>query len=601
MKTDPYCELVQIDISALSDGEETTLDAVTIEEHLATCAACRSFEGSLQILARSIRLQSAKPVPDLTAEILGRVGTRTIEPQKSGLHHLRTALVSAAATIVLLWGSTWIGGPPPNRAEAASIAREIRAAARGLEGYSATFDVVERNWSSEVTERHFRAEVGFTPPERFELEVDDLTPEDDSYVEQDYGLVAGAHRWRSSSPNNVADVSHFNRQPFDGTAFVPTDVIMPLESIASAPGLDRLGEKVIEGQRAFGVRVPFVVATPLVRSLDPFSVWRAFYPTDEVTVWLDTDTWFPLRFTIHAASSDDRAIWAARSGLIDVPGELVLTATVEGAIHEVGNVTPSVAGSAGLSTDGGFRESGTFEPVPRGPRDVGGLQPYRSGVSVSGEKVASYSAGLAWLKVTRSLNVMVPLAEIVGAEEVRTDQGVLYYTPAGPSHLRRIDAYDGRTRLRLESNLSRAELLRIARSMGVPGNAIDARGSGTRRATVEEASDLAFARFPTRLPEGYRVSGVFITERGADATSLSINLRPQQFETDATWILITETPDRALPPTSEEPVVVRVGDVSARWSVERGELEFVDDGTYVSILVPSFDLDTAMSVAQDLL
>ncbi len=586
-----------MDLSARLDGEELALSELTVDEHIATCGACRSFESSLLDLRRSMRVRPAESMPDLTEQIMRRLPVRRIE--RSELRrHLRTTAVSAAATIALLWSSTWIGGgPPADTAQAASIARQIRRAARDLHGYSARFEVVERNWSSTVPVRHFEATVGFHPPERFELAVQDLSPETQGYIGQDYSLIAGANRWRSSVSDQPL-ISHVNRQPFDGTAFIPTDVILPLESVASAPGLERIGESVIGRRDAFGVRVPFVVAAPLVRSLDPFSLWRPFYPTDEVEVWLDAETWFPLRFTVRAAGSDDRALWAARSGLADSKGETILWVTVRGAISSYGATDASLPEASGPSTDGGFRPSPRFEAVPGGPTDLAGLAPYRSGATVSGERVASYSAGLAWLKVARSRSRAVPLIELIAGEEVAVNGGTVYYTPAGPSHLRRVDLHEGRTHIRLESNLSRAELLTIAGSSPLVGRTVGAEGSGTRRSSIEAIGRYAFARIPSVLPEGYRVSGVFVTERGERDPSLSIYLRREEFETYATGILITETRDHVLPPTSEEPIVVRVGEVNARWSVERGELEFLVGNTYISILVPSFDLDTAIANAR---
>jgi hypothetical protein len=47
-------------------------------------------------------------------------------------------------------------------------------------------------------------------------------------------------------------------------------------------------------------------------------------------------------------------------------------------------------------------------------------------------------------------------------------------------------------------------------------------------------------------------------------------------------------------------VPVRVDGDPARWSVERGEIEWIDDGVYRSVAAPSFDLATALQIARSL-
>lgn len=55
------------------DGEQVPLAAAALEEHLAGCAACRSWLHEAERLHRLLRVRSATPVPDLTGVIMSRL------------------------------------------------------------------------------------------------------------------------------------------------------------------------------------------------------------------------------------------------------------------------------------------------------------------------------------------------------------------------------------------------------------------------------------------------------------------------------------------------------------------------------------------------
>ncbi|MFW3172287.1 zf-HC2 domain-containing protein [Geodermatophilus sp. CPCC 206100] len=67
MQCTPYREA----LSARLDGESPGMPAADLDEHLATCAACASWERAAALVTRRARLAPAPAVPDLTAAVLG--------------------------------------------------------------------------------------------------------------------------------------------------------------------------------------------------------------------------------------------------------------------------------------------------------------------------------------------------------------------------------------------------------------------------------------------------------------------------------------------------------------------------------------------------
>jgi predicted anti-sigma-YlaC factor YlaD len=64
------CERWRDALSARLDGEPLGVDEALLDAHLATCPACCDHAAALASLHRSLRLQSADQVPDLTDQIL---------------------------------------------------------------------------------------------------------------------------------------------------------------------------------------------------------------------------------------------------------------------------------------------------------------------------------------------------------------------------------------------------------------------------------------------------------------------------------------------------------------------------------------------------
>lgn len=613
------CDAIRIELSARIDDQVEATTSVLLDEHLSDCADCRAFEESLHSLRRLMRIQSSHDFPDLTEGIRTRVALERTSRRSDLFGHLRAAGLAAAVTVLLLLGASLprFGGPQ-DTANAGEIARGIRAAARALTSYRATFEVVEHNFSRELPIRNFTASVSYQAPERLSLRVDDRTQTTvRSYRPQDYQLIAGPRRWSAVEPSECVpqpvspcpakgsplQTSMVHRQPFDMTALVPTDMILPLESVASVGDLRLLGESEIGDRLAYGVEISAAEAGPLLRSLDPFEVWRPVHPSDRVRIWLDATTWFPLSFEVIAGSSEARFDWAARIGLADEPGEEILQASSSSFTELAPSSTP-VPSRARSTLDGRFEET-AFAPVAVGPAFTAGLDPYRAGRTGSGDQVAAYAKGTSWLRVSAGKPQRPSIGTLLQSDEVATAVGFTYYTPASTMSSRRIDVYGVRVHLRIESNLPRATLLRVAESAQVEGlRQAQARSADalTRRASPSLIRErFPFAAFPSNLPPGYELAGSFMTVQSGLSDTISLYYRRAEIESSPVGIRITQVRDfDMLPPTSEDPVVVDIGGNVGRWSIERGELEWVDDGTYRAITAPGYDLELALRIALSL-
>ena len=553
-----------------------------------------------------LRAQPAEPVPDLSGEILARVERLRGPRPGSRRQRVRVAGIAAAAAALLVAGAALpFVERPPHLAAAGEIAREVRAAARTLPSYRATFAVVERGWHPRVPVRRMRASVSFLAPERFRLEIRDRTryPSTGSWPRNDVVLVSAPRAWsirepwscpQGGLPRCAVGVERRRivaRQPFDGAGSLPTDIIVPLETLASSGGFTVLGEDRVLGRPAYRLLLPYRRAAPLVASLQAGGTWRSFEPFDRVHLWIDRETWFPLRFEVRRG--DGPTLLGVR------------------ALSFTGSRSPARSAfrvsRAGLAKDAGFRERSRLRS--RSPSYVAGLEPYRHGVTATGQEIRTYAEGLTWLKVTYDDPTRPDL--LTTAEEVRLGRsGYAYFQPAagwaeeGPSR-RRVDVFGREARVHLESNLARAELLRVARSLGVRGRRLSGTvrrgGVLVKRLRPEAALDFPFVLTPTYLPQGYEPGSAFLTRSREGRRTVTIYYRRAEADFDGFGIRITEgRPVSLLPPSSESLHSFPVAGRTVRWSEERGEAEWLDGSSYRAVAAPSFGWEIAARIIEGL-
>jgi hypothetical protein len=632
-------------LSARIDGERlSSRQAVALEHHLASCAECRAFERGAYRLREAARFEVAPAVPDLVDEVMASVreatpaGLRVVRPARLPRRRLlpRLAPIAAALLVGVLIGSLVVGGPwqrseTGSALAAAEIADGIAAAAARLDAYQATFQIDESNLSPEVPERDLTMRVWFHAPERFRLDVVDHTDYPTRTTPTDLRLVVDGSRWYASGPAPCPTAECpqresvvRNRLPFSTTTSMPTDLVLPISTLADADRLTVLGRGTVLGRPAVQVEVPFERARPLFPflSIAGGSIggdWRPFFPNDRVRIWLDERNWFPLKWAVYPATGAERDAWALRFGLPDEPSlRPVFTVTA----LDVSTRTPAggvfrIPASAS-SQDQGARNvalsdvSGDvgFEPVA--PNAVGGLDRYRVVVPTddTARSLIAYADGLAFVNLgeTRTWAGTAPFGPVgLQAEEVPlAGGGVAYYEPSTDEHGRRLSIHAAGTDLYLESNLPRPALLAAAADLPVQGLPMpDAwrvhqiGGTTVERVSLETArSAVPFpVELPRTLPDGFGLASVELVDAG-HGDGLTLYFRDLDADAGIGTIRLHLEPAQALPPaTSAMQSAVNIGDAHGRYTPDRSELEWIRSGVYHSLDAPGLELPELVAIA----
>ncbi|CAN5716931.1 hypothetical protein BH20ACT23_BH20ACT23_27870 [soil metagenome] len=623
MKID-ICDALRADISARLDGELDKRASAAVGDHLETCASCQAYERDLRRVRSALRVQSAESVPDLSDSIMSQI--RSEQPRVARRREWRSgariaAVAAVVAALMVLATSLPFSERQPQSANASQIIEQVRTAAQDLSTYRASFSIVERGFPAQVDQRRFSAQVVFEAPERFRLKVRDLTTyPDPRWPANDVDLIAGPNQWWIEQPHTcpvevllecpvpqgTSERTVVARQPFDGTSTLPTDIIVPLETLASSGNFEVLERGRVAGRQAIRVHMPFKEALPLVTALQPAGLWRSFHPLDPVDIWLDEQTWFPLRFEVRAGTARGRSSWAKMEGYYDDQAGTTLLAVRARRFAR----NPISRRAFSVPKDGTIR-SGEFDEVDEPgkrwlqPGYTAGLDPHRFGRTGDNRWVMSWSSGMTWLKVTgtTSSDPVLPAS----AEEIRLDNGGwAYYQPATETLKRRVEVNAGDRHLYLESNLSRAELLAVASSLEVSGERLPrdvarTKKSTVRRLDIETLAGIDFVKEPAELPDGYRPSAAVLSKSRTSGKSITVYYRGLEAEYDGDGIRIAHSPSiKTIVPTSETSQIYDLDGVEARWLLNRGQLEWIDDGVYRSVTVPSGDLATAYLIARSL-
>ena len=360
-----------------------------------------------------------------------------------------------------------------------------------------------------------------------------------------------------------------NRLPFSTAAPTPTDLVLPMSTLADADRVAVLGRGSVLGRPAVRVEVPFERAEPLFPFLSIGGDWRPFFPNDRVHLARRAEL---VPAAMGGLPGDGRrarrvgpAVRPARRarpavGVLGVrarrqprcarrrgvrhPGDDV----VAGSGRPVGEARQRAARGrvrAGRSAHGRWSR-----PVPVVPRDD------------AGGTLVAYADGLAFLNLgeTRTWNGDAPFGPVgVQAEEIPlTGGGVAYYEPSSDDHGRRVSIHAAGTDLYLESNLPRSELLAAAAALPVQGlpmpEAWRLRQIGV--ATVERVS-LEAARasvpfpieLPATLPAGFGLASVELVDAGYGA-GVTLYLRDRDADAGIGTIRLHLEAATALPPAT---------------------------------------------------
>jgi len=647
------------------DGERLSpRQAAAVEEHIVSCAGCAAFKRGAWRLREAARFEVAPDVPDLVDPIMAavrsqvRAGTRAparlrspraprepgpVLPHRPLLPRLARELVPVAAALVvgLVAGSLLVGGPwqrPEGaRVDAAEITAGVAAAATRLSTYQASFSITEQGFAPDVPVRELSMNVWFQAPERFRLDVTDHTQyPSEAFTPTDLELIVNGLSWYSVGPSpcpvGVCPKKQTvveSRVPFSSATPAPTDLILPMSTLAGAGHLQVVSAGTVLGRDAVEVRLPFDRAEPLFPFLALGGSWRPFFPKDRVELWLDAKSWFPLKYTVYPAAGHEREQWELRFGL---PEEPPRTPIFEVTALSVDQGAPALGTfripNTGSTENGGARtvpitdvpkETG-FEPVT--PAQTGGLDLYTVVLPPAPEPqtkpdqtIITYSKGLTYLKVgeTRAWKGDT-LYGPVGphAQQVTLQNGgVAYFEPATEEHGRRLSIHAAGTDLYLETNLSRDELLTVAGSLPVTGMPIpeawrirtSAEGITERVSLEQAAAEAPFAlQLPsaTGLPAGYAFASAELVLL-SDSTSVNVYFQQESADFGGGAIRLHMEAASELPPASsavQSEVEVR-GEVG-RWTPDRRQLEWVEGGVYYSLDAPGLELGDLLAAAESL-
>jgi hypothetical protein len=651
------CEVAQRGLSEAMDGAASV--SPQIDAHRRSCPACTRFEEGAWRIRGLVRFDpSIPPAPDLVAAVMERIEDYEADrmlgwipdphPFRSRLQRQRFVLAALVTGLIL--GIVFTSGgliPIGNEgsvAKAEEIPGQLVQAAKEVRGYGATLEIIERHWTRAVPERRFVATLAFRAPESFRVDVRDTTRYPSSeWPRNNLRLVTDGHTWQATGPDPCPAAalpvcphpgpvtrSVTNRASFDSRSSMPTDAIVPMTVLAASNRIAVIGPDQVAGRKAVAVDLTYQDGASLFQYLRFLGSWRPFFPQDRVVLWLDRDTWFPLKYEVFPAPGPVRSAWASQMGL---PGESsdnwifkaeVRSFSLAPPRAEVFRVRPGRG-----ATSEGFRDSAFPKPLgppyPPGdaelmtPRVTEGLTRWRFGRFTRTderpyrETLMAYASGLSWFTVTRVVGWDQLGMFGVGpfAETVRLPNGGTgYYDPATDSDPRRIALHTGDGEFLVATNLPRAGLIRIAASLAVRGRPAPAAwrihrwsgGSVMEGLTLREAGTRTPFPIlvPTSLPAGFQIAATQ-TVQASGIAGVTLVFRRPTAELDGFGLHLYQASGQALPPpTGADQQVVMVGGLTGRWSPQDHLLEWMDGAIYRSLQGPEFDLGTLAHVAESL-
>lgn len=631
------CEGAQLVLSARMDGERVTpRDAHAAETHAAGCARCQAFADRSARVRSAVRIRPAEAVPDLVDGIMAAVAVERARPatvrtlgravlrRSSPPRRRSLAPVAAAAIAGLVAGSLVVGGlwqrPADRPIAAAALVREVRRAAPTIDAFQGTYTILERGFSPDALERRFEMDVAFRSPQRFLLKVVDRTdypaaswtPNDLTYIEHvPATYTAGPSGCPADLPPDVCPRTRAvvtRSTAFSTSAPLPADVVLPLATFASPRGFRVVGTETLDGRDAVGVELTFGRAGAMFPFLRIGGSWRPFFERDRVVLWLDADSWQPVRWVVYPSTSSERRGWELRYGLPEEPPETAILDVrlvsssdepPDASLFEIpGPIAPAVASLADARDRLGY--------APATPDDAGDLDlvsvvlPPRPAPATPRSLVV-YVDGLDYLRVGERLDwsgpgPFGPLDP--DAEEVTLgDGGVAYYEPAGEGFGRRLAMHGPTGDVYLESNLPRERLLDIAASIPIrtrplpetwlerSSDELDVRHVPVRRAlaSVDLPDSLAEG-----LPGGYVIASAELSTVGGETAGVTFHLRQPDMDAAGEPLTLHAEDARSLPPASSgSPSKVRLLAGAGRWAPGRSLLEWMDHGTYHSLQGPA--------------
>ena len=570
---------VQRALSAELDGTPLSGEAT---RHLETCAECPVFRTQLTALRMTVdRLPLGSP-PNVVDRVLAQLPRTTPRRPTRWL----SPVFGAAAGVLV--GVILFGGPfAPDLSVAGRLPEEVVTRQALLGRLSATFQVSER--IGRGVERTYRGDVHYESPEYLALRVSQVAGPT-GWVENNWALLIDETSAWVSEPFPCPElggcagalgrsVRVVGRDPFSATVVAPLDVVIPTAVLKGAGDPLPLSERTIAGRVAVGFEVSAAQARPLLDAYLGTGNWREVNDTDLVSIWLDAEYLTPLMIQVTAASSPERAEWAARRGYADsaepfleVEYQSVSFGLVERPIVRV------PANSA--VRDSGFES--TISPAP-----ISLEMALVSSGRVQGfveTEVWAWSDGRAFMRLDRTMEWRGPgLFGNPGlpVKATTTDGGVAYLAGDGSRVFIHGDDYDAV----LIGSVASEQLLAAASMLPGPHLQVPAdwpEASQEIRPTIYLPSDVAGFDDP-------------IIHSINDVTVIDL------FGGGQRWVRITQqTGERISPPLDPDARAVQLRGLTGRYSPAFGALEWSEQGVLFTIEGQGLSLTEIIGISETL-
>lgn len=606
------CDQARRLLSDRLDDGLAPVDEDALERHLAGCEACAGYQARLGGIRRELRLASVGAPPDLAPRVTDQLRAGRRRRARAGPIARERARPLALAAVFLgafALAATAVGLGTPRTAVADDVAQLVTVGQHRVERLAAEVEVTEHGWHPAVPVRRYAGTLRYAAPETFALELTDRTAyPGDGWRPNDIVLgVDGATSWTAGlrpcpvsalpgcTPATPDRTLVTGRAPFDAAEVSPLDLVVPVASLSAGGIRADLGDRTIADRRAVGVEVTVAQLAPLLDAVTATGNWRPLHPTDHAELWLDADTGVPLEVTVRAADTVQRVRWAAAVGYDDTAGAELLTWRVT-ALTTDPDTTAAPDAPRGAS----------WQPVDRGFVDAAGsgldpawlpegMTPHRRG-HTGDVAVASFSDGRAWVTIrsTTSWDGERLFGAPAGpVERVPVGDGVGYASVGNRLHLHGVPRPDGRVRdVVVAGSVAPDVLRRIAASLDVVGRPVPAGWAEAPTTTLDAAAAALPGLLVPRELEGFRGPAVAV-----DGNTVSLGYVGGG---DRAFVLTQEAGGALRPPLDDVVLGVEVRGVAGRFTPERGELEWVEDGTVVVLGSDTLSLEELLGVAATL-
>jgi hypothetical protein len=614
------CERARADLSLAADGELPAERSGPLTAHVQACASCAAFRSRLSTIRQGLRFEVVGEVPDIALRVLATVaagdprrpsGPARRWPRPGWQHRLLRGAAACLAGAVL--GATFIGlsGGRPAPVASADLPDRVLAAQPAITSLAADLHLVERGWNPRVPERVFTGRLRYQAPESLDLRLLDHTayPSAD-WAPNDLELVVTGDRWwmrarRACPPEAEPQCAPrqpetrlvTDREPFADATPVPLDLITPVRSfMLSGPPMP-LETSRIDRRRAIGVATTVAQVEPLLAGFDPAGALRELYAADHVELWLDERALVPLALKVVAAGTPERARWAAAHGYRDAQGTVLLDLALR---HVVLN-RPLPADTFPPPPAGARAEAAGFAPAPAGAPGLvpawlpPGFRPYRAGVVATPHGptvvVRTWTDGRAWVKVRATRNwpggrLFGDLGALVRPLELSGGTG--YSSEDGA----RIGIHAQGVDVLVTGSLAPADLERVAGSLAVAGRPVPGGWAEAATATPDQALAAAPGLLMPKHLRGFGPPAVRVDGAAVSLAFAGPGARG--------FLLAEAVGTRLSPPMDSDVQGVRVRGADGRYSLARGELEWVEGGRVVSLRSSTLSLEELLAIAQSL-